>query len=138
MTTRRWIGLAVAAVTLLTAAAVARWRASDDDFTAADAEAVLDDYLDAMAEEDYEAAAGFLATDDDTDLAEHCRDGCLTATSIAEPTPRGDSEYLVVVTFGEPRGHPLERSFVVGETADHEPYVSGQPPQGTGVLYTPR
>jgi hypothetical protein len=135
---RRWIGLGAAAAALLTAAGVARWRADDDAaFSAEDAQAVLDDYLDALAQEDYAAAADFLAADDDTDLAEHCEDGCLDATSIALPEADGAREYVAVVTFGEPRGHPLERSFVVGETADGRPYVRGVPPQGTGILYTP-
>ena len=139
MSVRHCLGVGAVVGTLLAAAGVVRWLADDDTaFSAEDAEAVLDDYLDAFEQEDYAAAAELLAAGDDTDLAEHCRDGCLDATAIALPEPDGEREYVAVVTFGEPRGHPLERTFVVGQTDAGRPYVRGVPPQGTGILYTPR
>jgi hypothetical protein len=65
-------------------------------------------------------------------LADYCSNCCLAATSM---TVRGadDGAYLVVASFGEPRGHPLERSFTVGED-DGTRYVRGLPPAGTGTL----
>lgn len=133
--TRRAILAGVAAAALLAGTAVALGQADDDDtFTADDAAAVLADYLDAVEREDYPAAAALWAEGDEADLAEHCRNGCLGPTSVATPTPRGDHEYVVVATFGEPRGHPLERSFVVEEDAEGQASVQGLPPAGTGTI----
>jgi hypothetical protein len=122
-------------------------------------EAVLHDYLDAVESQDYRAAAELLAAGEEpldarrdldplavegasvaelaAGLADYCRDGCLAATDIALADAAG-SEGRAVVQFGEPRGHPLERTFTVGRTEDGDPYVRGLPPSGTGSLYTPR
>ena len=111
---------------------------------------MLHDYLAAIEGEDYTAAAELLAAGDEPiadlptadrsvdsiarALAEYCSAGCLASTAVSLYQPDDRQAYVAVVTFGEPRGHPLERSFVVGETAGGVPYIRGLPPAGTGSL----
>jgi hypothetical protein len=147
MTSLPYVGGAAA---VLAVVGVMWWWRTDDGrgLSEEEAEAVVADYLDAVEQQDYREAARFLAggsagdrpdlaplvVDDPTvdgiaaGLAEYCREGCLSPTAMAVEA-EGD-HYVVVVTFGEPRGHPLQRTFVVGEGAD----VRGLPPAGTGTL----
>lgn len=135
MTGRRWLVVALAAAALAATLGFVRWRAEDDGpLTEEEAETVVGDYLDAVEREDYPAAAQLAGGDSDPSaLADHCRDGCLAATGIVVDAD-GSGRYVAVVTFGEPRGHPLQRSFVVGEDDDGRPYVRGLPPAGTGTI----
>ena len=162
MTRRRWIAVAIAAVVALAAAGagLARWRAQNDDpiFGTQEAKRVLGDYLDAVEHGDYAAAAELLAVGDEAlgerpdlrplevdelsvealaaGLEDYCSNGCIALTSI-DLDEAGGSAYRAVVSFGEPRGHPLERSFTVGERDDGTRYVRGLPPAGTGTLPRP-
>jgi hypothetical protein len=141
--------VATAAAALVATLGFVRWPRSED----VDTRAVVEDYLDAVEREDYQAAAELLvagpsersdldplAIDEPTareiaaGLAAYCRAGCIAPTGIGTPEPDGQGRDIVIVTFGEPRGHPLQRSMIVGETDDGRPYVRGLPPAGTGTI----
>ncbi|HEY3141655.1 MAG TPA: hypothetical protein VGJ86_11025 [Acidimicrobiales bacterium] len=123
---------------------------ADGPINSDEAQGVLRDYLAAIEGADYTAAAKFLAAGDEPiadlptadlsvdsiarALAEYCAPGCLASTAVILYQPDDRQAYVAVVTFGEPRGHPLERSFVVWATDEGEPYVRGLPPAGTGAI----
>ena len=116
------------------------------------AEGTLRGYLAALSDGDYRAAAVLLVGGDDplderTDLevlqldelsaesladalAEYCGGGCVEPTSVVLTRPDDDGGFRATVGFGEPRGHPVQRPFVVWATPDGEPYVRGLPPPG--------
>lgn len=120
--------------------------------SADEAEIVVRDYLAALADEDYEAAAALLAGGDEPldqrsdlavlqvgelsvealteALAGYCGDGgCISPTSVSLAVRElPDVGYVATVEFGEPRGHPLHRPFVVWATPEGHPYVHGLPP----------
>lgn len=114
------------------------------------AEDTLRDYLAALADGDYEDASSLLVGGDEPldqriDLAPlqldelsvesvaealsgYCGDGCVSPVSLTLGDPDRDRGYVAIVEFGEPRGHPLRRSFVVWATPTGRPYVRGLPP----------
>ncbi|MGH9209816.1 MAG: hypothetical protein ACRD2C_03945 [Acidimicrobiales bacterium] len=115
------------------------------------AEGVLRGYLEALAEGEYEAAAVLLVgggepLDEREDLVvlgldelsvealagaleSYCPVGCVAPTAVTVEDVDPEGEYRVTAGFGEPRGHPLVRPFVVGSTRAGEPYVRGLPPR---------
>jgi hypothetical protein len=124
------------------------------------AEDTLRDYLAVVADDDYRAAAVLLVGGDEplderddlavldldeltveslaSALAAYCRDGdCVEPTSVVIGDLDRDRGYEATVDFGEPRGHPVQRTFVVWATSDRQPYVRGLPPRGLTPIPTP-
>lgn len=148
------VGLAVVATAVAVAAVVLLVRDDRRSSTALldprQAEDTLWDYLAALSDGDYRTAAVLLVGGDEplderTDLAAlrldelsvgsladafaaYCRGGCVEPTSVVMTRPDGDGGYRATVDFGEPRGHLVQRPFVVWATPDGEPYVRGLPP----------
>lgn len=148
------VTLAVVATTAAVAAVVVLVRDDGRSSTAPldphQAEDTVREYLGALADSNYRTAAVLLVGGDETldertdltalrldelsagsltdALAAYCGRGCVEPTSVAITGPNGASGYRATVGFGEPRGHPVQRSFVVWATPDGEPYVRGLPP----------
>lgn len=148
------VGLAVVATAVTVAAVVLlardERRSSTTLLDPRQAEHTLRDYLAALSDGDYRTAAVLLVGGDEslgerTDLAPlqldelsvesladalaaYCRDGCVEPTSVVMTRTDGDGGYRAMVDFGEPRGHVVQRPFVVWATPDGEAYVRGLPP----------
>lgn len=123
--------------------------------TEAQAESAVRDYVAAVHEGDYANAARFLTRGDTSldarpdlvklgvdaatvdavaeGLDRYCQPSCAALSGVDLDGPDSQS-YTATVEFGEPRGHPLQRSFAVGVDADGKPYVQGLPPAGDGAI----
>jgi hypothetical protein len=130
-----------------------------DALTRDEAEKSLRDYLSAVSDGDYSAAAEPLVLGDEpleerddleplaTDaltvasvadgLARYCAAGCPDATDMTLVPEEQDDAFVATVVFGEPRGHPLNRTLRIMATPDGEVAIRGLPPSGTGEMISP-
>jgi hypothetical protein len=125
-----------------------------DALTSDEAETALRDYLSAAADGDYRAAAEPLVLGDEPleerddlaplavdsltvaavadGLSRYCAAGCPDVTDMAVVLDDRDDGFVATVIFGEPRGHPLNRTLRIVPTADGDVAIRGLPPAGTG------